>query len=43
MEEMDMESAIFAKLPSYRSPQNTKDFLQNILFSENMATIMGQA
>jgi len=43
MEEMDMESTIFAKLPSYRSPQNTKDFLQNILFSENMATIMGQA
>ena len=43
IEEMDMESAIFAKLPSYRSPQNTKDFLQNILFSENMATIMGQA
>lgn len=43
MEEMDTESAIFAKLPSYHSPKTTKDFLQNILFSENMATIMGQA
>jgi RNA polymerase sigma factor (sigma-70 family) len=43
MEEMDAESAIFAKLPNYRSPKNIKDFLQKILCSENMATIMGQA
>ncbi|MBC3798231.1 RNA polymerase sigma factor [Acetobacterium tundrae] len=43
MEEMDTESAIFAELPKYRSPQNAKDFLQKILCSENMATIMSQA
>jgi RNA polymerase sigma factor (sigma-70 family) len=42
MEEMDTESIIFAELPSYRSPQSAKDFLQKILASENMATIMGQ-
>lgn len=43
MEEMDTESAIFAELPKYRSPQKAKDFLQKILCSENMATIMSQA
>ncbi len=43
MEEMDAESVVFAELPSYRSPQSAKDFLQKILYSENMATIMGQA
>ncbi|MEO1816649.1 MAG: sigma-70 family RNA polymerase sigma factor [Acetobacterium sp.] len=43
MEEMDTESAIFAKLPKYRSPKNKNDFLQKILCSENMATIMGRA
>ncbi|WP_303869663.1 RNA polymerase sigma factor [Acetobacterium wieringae] len=43
MEEMDTESAIFAQLPRYRSPKNTKDFLKKILGSENMATIMGRA
>lgn len=43
MEEMDAESAIFAKLPKYRSPKNTLNFLQKILSSQNMATIMNQA
>lgn len=43
MEEMDTESAIFAELPRYRSPQSAKDFLQKILSSENMATIMSLA
>jgi len=43
MEEMDAESAIFAKLPRYCSPKNTKDFLQKILMSANMATIMAPA
>ena len=39
MEEMDAQSLIFAELPKYRSPQSAKDFLQKILYSENMATI----
>lgn len=42
MEEMDTESAIFAELPRYRSPQKAQDFLQKLLRSDSMATIMGQ-
>ncbi len=39
MEEMDAQSLIFAKLPQYRSPQKTQDFLRTLLQSENMAAI----
>lgn len=39
MEELDAQSIIFAGLPKYRSPQIVKDFIQNILESDNMMTI----
>ncbi len=40
MEEMDAQSHIFANLPRYRSPQTIRDFLQKILHSEDMDTIL---
>ncbi len=40
MEEMDAQSLIFANLPRYRSPQAIKDFLDGILNSEDMETIL---
>ncbi len=40
MEEMDAKSQVFADLPSYRSPQKVRDFLQEILRSEDMVTIL---
>lgn len=39
MEEMDQQSMVFAELPRYRSPKAVKEFLTNILTSENMAVI----
>ncbi len=40
MDEMDAQSQIFANLPTYRSPQKTKDFLLELLRSEDMETIL---
>ena len=39
MEEMDALSAVFAQLPKYRSPLDTKHFLEKILSSTDMDTI----
>lgn len=39
MEELDTQSLIFAGLPQYRSPQAVKDFLQEVLHSDNIAAI----
>ncbi|HBU12529.1 MAG TPA: RNA polymerase subunit sigma-24 [Clostridiales bacterium] len=40
MEEIDSQSHIFANLPRYRSPQKVQDYLQKILHSEDMETIL---
>ena len=40
MEELDKQSLLFASLPRYRAPKNAKEFLQRILRSENMETIL---
>ena len=40
MEEMDAQSEVFAHLPRYRSPKRVRDFLQKILASEDMETIL---
>lgn len=42
MEEMDEMSLIFANLPKYRSPQDTKAFLEKLLTSPNMAAIKAE-
>lgn len=39
MEDMDEQSIIFAQLPKYRSPQAVRNFVNDLLRSENMATI----
>lgn len=39
MEEMNTQSAVFAQLPRYRSPQSVKAFLQTILQSDKMEAI----
>ena len=39
MEEMDVQSAVFAELPHYRPPQRIRDFIQNLLMSDSMAII----
>ncbi len=42
MEEMDAQSLVFADMPHYRSPQVIKDFLQKVLRSDDMETILSQ-
>ncbi len=42
MEEMDEMSLIFGNLPKYRSPQDTKAFLEKLLTSPNMAAIKAE-
>lgn len=39
MEELDELSLIFAKLPRYRTPQNTKAFLTRLLASDRMSVL----
>ncbi len=41
MEEMDRLSDIFAQFPRYRSPLDTKSFLEKLLTSERMDMIRG--
>jgi hypothetical protein len=43
MEEMDELSLIFAELPKYRSPEVIKDFLNQLLSSDNMNIIKAEA
>lgn len=42
MEEMDAQSLIFANLPKYRSPQDTKTLLEKLLSSQSMNTIKAE-
>lgn len=42
MEEMDELSLIFAELPKYRSPGDTKSFIEKLLTSNNMNIIMAE-
>lgn len=42
MEEMDELLLIFATMPKYRAPQDTKAFLQKLLSSESMHTIKAE-
>lgn len=41
MEEMDSLTDVFARLPKYQSPLNTKSFLEELLESNSMAIIKG--
>ncbi len=41
MERIDAQSRIFASLPHYRAPQATRDFLQKILRTEDIETLLG--
>lgn len=43
MEEMDQLSSIFANLPKYRSPENNRAFLEDLLSSGKMNIIKGEA
>lgn len=40
MEKIDTHSLVFAGLPHYQSPQSVRDFLQRVLHSEEMETIL---
>lgn len=42
MEEMDQLSGIFASLPKYRAPQQTRAFLEQLLSSQGMRTIQAE-
>ncbi len=42
MEEMDLLSEVFAQLPKYRSPLNTKSFLEKLLASTSMDVIKAE-
>ena len=42
MEEMDELSLAFAVLPQYRSPDVVKNYIKNLLRSDNMRVIYGK-
>ena len=43
MEEMDELSFIFADMPKYRTPQETRAFLDQLLSSDSMKIIRAEA